>query len=94
MNYINKSISIIVLITSFISFLNNSKYKKIIILKLLELKSEIKKIKWPNIQETLYMTLFIILISTIVSIILWSLDNIIMHLISYLTSLTIPLQDF
>ncbi|WP_343187798.1 preprotein translocase subunit SecE [Buchnera aphidicola (Periphyllus koelreuteriae)] len=52
-----------------------------------DMKIEIKKITWPNKKETLYTTFIIILISFFISIILWSLDNIIFYLISFITSL-------
>jgi preprotein translocase subunit SecE len=82
--YINFFIS---LIFSIITILIINKYLYNIQNIFKEINYEIKNITWPSKQETLYTTFIIILISLLISIILWCLDNIIFYLISFITSI-------
>ncbi|WAI18231.1 MAG: preprotein translocase subunit SecE [Buchnera aphidicola (Acyrthosiphon caraganae)] len=50
-------------------------------------KKEMQKIIWPKYKETLYTTLIVISITTIMSLLLWSVDNIIFRLIAFIISL-------
>ena len=50
-------------------------------------KNEIKKIIWPSRQETIYTTLIVVTVTICMSLILWGLDNILFHVISFITHL-------
>ncbi|CAL4326110.1 preprotein translocase subunit SecE [Buchnera aphidicola] len=50
-------------------------------------KKEMQKIIWPEYKETLYTTFIVISVTVIISFILWSLDNIIFRLITFVISL-------
>ncbi|XBC39781.1 MAG: preprotein translocase subunit SecE [Buchnera aphidicola (Chaetogeoica yunlongensis)] len=48
---------------------------------------EIKSITWPNLKETFNITLTVIIVTILLSLILWGLDNISVILISFITSI-------
>ncbi|WMY95388.1 MAG: preprotein translocase subunit SecE [Arsenophonus sp.] len=50
-------------------------------------KMEIRKVIWPNRQETLQTTLVVVLVTIIMSLILWGLDGIMLRLVSFIISL-------
>lgn len=50
-------------------------------------KMELHKIKWPSKQETLRTTLIVLLFTTIISLILWGLDQILFRVITFLISI-------
>lgn len=52
-----------------------------------ESKIELQKIIWPSKKETLQTTCIVLLLSMIISIILWGLDHIIFRLISFIIAL-------
>lgn len=52
-----------------------------------EATSEFKKVIWPTYQETLYTTLMIVMMTVLISLILWGLDNILIYFISFCTNL-------
>ncbi|CAL4318104.1 Protein translocase subunit SecE [Buchnera aphidicola (Eriosoma lanigerum)] len=52
-----------------------------------ESKNELKKIIWPNYKETLYTTLIVSIITTIMSLILWTLDQFLFYLVSLITNM-------
>ncbi|XBC42336.1 MAG: preprotein translocase subunit SecE [Buchnera aphidicola (Meitanaphis elongallis)] len=54
-----------------------------------EAKEEIKIITWPNLKETFYTTVIVIVTAFIISLILWGLDNILVRFISSIISLRI-----
>ncbi|QCI23556.1 preprotein translocase subunit SecE [Buchnera aphidicola] len=54
-----------------------------------ETKQEIYKITWPNLTETFRTTIIVIITTFIISLILWGLDNILIRLVSFITSLRI-----
>ncbi|CAL4318144.1 preprotein translocase subunit SecE [Buchnera aphidicola] len=49
--------------------------------------NEMQKIIWPQYKETLYTTFIIIIVTILISLILWSLDSIIFRLITFIISL-------
>ncbi|CAL4318043.1 Protein translocase subunit SecE [Buchnera aphidicola (Pterocallis alni)] len=57
--------------------------KKIIFCKK-KIKSEIKTITYPKKKETIQITIIILIISTLISIALFTLDKIILYIISHL----------
>ncbi|CAL4317943.1 Protein translocase subunit SecE [Buchnera aphidicola (Periphyllus testudinaceus)] len=71
-------IIIILIINKYYTFLQ-SIYK--------DIQIEIKNITWPKKKDTLNTTFIIILISILISMVLWGLDNIIFYLISFITSI-------
>jgi len=52
-----------------------------------EAHTEIRKVIWPTRQETMQTTLVVAAVTTIMSLILWGLDNILVRLVSFITSL-------
>ncbi|HXK00545.1 MAG TPA: preprotein translocase subunit SecE [Buchnera sp. (in: enterobacteria)] len=54
---------------------------------IIESKNEIKKIIWPSKTETLYTTLIVSIATMIISLLIWGLDNILFHLVSFITNL-------
>ncbi|WMY96024.1 MAG: preprotein translocase subunit SecE [Arsenophonus sp.] len=50
-------------------------------------KMEIRKVIWPNRKETLQTTLVVVLVTIIMSLILWGLDGIMVRLVSFIISL-------
>ncbi|CRK85923.1 Protein translocase subunit SecE [Candidatus Providencia siddallii] len=50
---------------------------------------EMKKVFWPSKQETLQITLIVVLVTTIMSLLLWGLDAILIQCISYTTNLNL-----
>ncbi|QCI20205.1 preprotein translocase subunit SecE [Buchnera aphidicola (Brachycaudus cardui)] len=50
-------------------------------------KKEMQKIIWPTYKETLYTTLIVISVTIVISLLLWSVDNIIFRLIAFIISL-------
>lgn len=52
-----------------------------------ETRMEVYKVIWPTKKETLNTTLVISIITIIISCILWILDNIILHIVSFITNL-------
>lgn len=44
---------------------------------------ELQKVVWPTHQDTLYTTLIIIVVTVIISLILWGLDTVLVHIISF-----------
>lgn len=60
---------------------------KIVLNFLLESRNEMRKVIWPSRQETIHATLIVIVVTTIMSIIVWGLDRILIRLVSLITSL-------
>ncbi|XRX43137.1 MAG: preprotein translocase subunit SecE [Buchnera aphidicola (Tetraneura sorini)] len=75
---------LLILITLFY-FSKTTNGKKIIsIIK--ESKTEIKKIIWPTTKETLYITITISIVTTLISLILWIIDRFFFYMISFITN--------
>ncbi|CAL4041899.1 Protein translocase subunit SecE [Buchnera aphidicola (Tetraneura ulmi)] len=75
------------LLTSIILFYySKTKNGKKIITIIKESKIEIKKIIWPTTKETLYITLTISIVTTLISLILWTIDKFFFHMISFITN--------
>lgn len=51
----------------------------------LESRNELRKVVWPTRQETLQMTALVIAVVTIISIILWCIDTLLLRVIAWLT---------
>lgn len=60
---------------------------KLLLIFAREAKIEIYKVIWPSRQETFYTTLIVILVTIIMSLILWGLDSILVRLVSFITNL-------
>jgi preprotein translocase subunit SecE len=54
-----------------------------------ESKVEVRKVVWPNRQETVTTTMIVLAATVIMALILWGLDGIIVELVSYITGLGI-----
>jgi preprotein translocase subunit SecE len=52
-----------------------------------EALTEVRKVIWPTRQETLHTTLIVAVVTTVTSMILWWLDGILVHLVSFITGL-------
>jgi preprotein translocase subunit SecE len=81
--YIN--LSLIFFIIAIIIFILKKNYL-FIISQLKQIKLETQNITWAKKKETLNTTLIIILISICISLTLWGIDNLIFHIISFITS--------
>ncbi|PPI88962.1 preprotein translocase subunit SecE [Candidatus Pantoea edessiphila] len=79
------AIVILFIISSWI-LLSTKQGKKILVFTR-ESKAEIKKVVWPTYQETFRITLIVIAVTTIMSLILWGLDNIVVRMVSFITGL-------
>lgn len=67
-------------------FLYTEKGKKIVLF-INESKNEVKKIIWPSKTETLYTAFIVSIVTMIMSLLIWGLDNILFHLVSFITNL-------
>lgn len=70
-----------------IGTLSCTKKAKYIFSYIKESKKEMQKMTWPGYKETLYTALIVIFVTIFISLILWSLDSIIFHLIAFIISL-------
>ncbi|SLM61400.1 MULTISPECIES: preprotein translocase subunit SecE [Dickeya] len=52
-----------------------------------EARTEVRKVIWPNRQETLHTTLIVAAVTAVMSLILWGLDGILVRLVSFITGL-------
>lgn len=52
-----------------------------------EARTEVRKVIWPTRQETLQTTLIVAAVTTVMSLILWGLDSILVQLVSFITGL-------
>ncbi len=52
-----------------------------------EARTEMRKVIWPGRQETLQTTLIVAAVTTVVSLILWGLDSVLVRLVSFITGL-------
>ncbi|CAL4318052.1 Protein translocase subunit SecE [Buchnera aphidicola (Thelaxes suberi)] len=78
-------LTIILLLTVFFLILNKNK----IFYLIYSIKNEIKKIVWPDKNDTFYITIIVVFITIIMSLILWILDNLSYNLISYILKMRI-----
>ena len=72
--------------SAFFVFLYTKTGKKLLFL-ITESKHEIKKIIWPSKKETLYTTFIVSIVTVIISLLIWGIDNILFHLVSFITNL-------
>ncbi|CAL4318230.1 preprotein translocase subunit SecE [Buchnera aphidicola] len=72
--------------SAFFVFLYTETGKKMLFL-ITESKNEIKKIIWPNKKETLYTTFIVSIVTVVMSLVIWGIDNILFHLVSFITNL-------
>ncbi|CUX95757.1 Protein translocase subunit SecE [Candidatus Gullanella endobia] len=49
-----------------------------------EARNEIRKVVWPTRKETLYTTLIVAAVTILMSLILWGLDSILVHVVSFI----------
>lgn len=52
-----------------------------------EAKIEARKVFWPTYQETFYTTMVVAVVITVMSLVLWGLDNLLVRLVSFITCL-------
>lgn len=52
-----------------------------------EARTEVRKVIWPTRQETLHTTLIIAAVTAVMSMTLWGLDGVLVHLVSFITGL-------
>jgi len=52
-----------------------------------EARTEVRKVIWPTRQETLHTTLIVAAVTSVMSLILWGLDGILVRLVSFITGL-------
>lgn len=52
-----------------------------------EARTELRKVIWPTRQETFHTTLIVTAVTIVISLILWVLDVILVHLVSFIIHL-------
>lgn len=52
-----------------------------------EARTEVRKVIWPTRQETLHTTLIVTAVTAVMSLVLWGLDGILVHVVSLITGL-------
>lgn len=72
--------------SAFFVFLYTKTGKKMLFL-ITESKKEIKKIIWPSKKETLYTTFIVSIVTVIMSVLIWGIDNMLFHLVTFITNL-------
>ncbi|XBC39277.1 MAG: preprotein translocase subunit SecE [Buchnera aphidicola (Nurudea shiraii)] len=77
------------LISLIITIIFLTKQGKKILFLINETKKETKKIHWPHLKETFHTTIIVIIVTIVISLILWGLDNILIRVVSFFTSLRI-----
>ncbi|CUX97371.1 preprotein translocase subunit SecE [Candidatus Hoaglandella endobia] len=60
---------------------------KFIVMFTREARTELRKVIWPTRQKTLNITLIVAAVTAIMSLILWGLDSILVHLVSFIIGL-------
>lgn len=50
-------------------------------------RTEVRKVIWPNHQETLHTTLVVAIVTSVMSMVLWGLDSILVRLVSFISGL-------
>lgn len=54
-----------------------------------ESRTEVRKVVWPNRQETTTTTMIVLVATVVMALILWGLDGIIVEIVSFITGLGI-----
>lgn len=88
MNLPLRALAVVVLIAiaGGIAFLTTAKGKGAVAFAR-EARTEVRKVVWPTRQETLQTTVIVAIVTAIMSLILWGLDTILVHLVSFITGL-------
>lgn len=73
----------IVIVLFVILVLMSTKFYKLIVLFGKESYVELQKVLWPTSQESMNTTLIVIIVTIVLSLILWGLDTILVSLISF-----------
>ncbi|ADV33943.1 preprotein translocase, SecE subunit [Candidatus Blochmanniella vafra str. BVAF] len=60
-----------------------TKIGKLLIIFLKESSIELRKVVWPTYQDSLNTTLIVVVVTVIVSLVLWGLDTVLLHVISF-----------
>ncbi|WP_343188249.1 preprotein translocase subunit SecE [Buchnera aphidicola (Ceratoglyphina bambusae)] len=81
-NIVKQIISLISLSLTLLLLIKYTKYGTNFLKFIKEISIELKKIEWPKKIEIFYISITIILVSTIISIILWIIDNLLFYAIS------------
>ncbi|AKC32310.1 preprotein translocase subunit SecE [Candidatus Pantoea carbekii] len=93
-NYIYRDIvlplrllAVLILITVALSIALLTKKGKAAVAFIREARTEMRKVIWPTLQETLNTTLIVAIVTAAVSLVLWGLDGMLVRLISVITNL-------
>ncbi|URJ23283.1 preprotein translocase subunit SecE [Blochmannia endosymbiont of Camponotus sp. C-003] len=78
-----RSIVILVIIIAAIYIASTTKIGKLIIIFGNESRTEFRKVVWPTYQDGFNTTLIVIGVTIIMSLLLWGLDTILIHVISF-----------
>lgn len=70
-----------------ISIFSLTKVRKKILLLIYDTKYELKNILWPNKKDSLKTTIIVIMITILLSLIFWILDNFLMYAVSWIIQL-------
>ncbi|UDG81201.1 Protein translocase subunit SecE [Candidatus Hartigia pinicola] len=82
-----RTFSVVTLLTiaSFIAACTKKGKKTLVFLH--EARIEIRKVIWPTRQEALQTTFIVAVVTTVMSLILWGLDGILVRLVSFIINL-------
>lgn len=84
--YLHILFLLLIVFVLFLIFVYTDKGKKIICF-FRESKLEMYKVVWPSYQKIFYTTLVVLVVTFILSLILWGLDTVCIYLVSFFTEL-------
>ncbi|WP_159715098.1 preprotein translocase subunit SecE [Blochmannia endosymbiont of Camponotus nipponensis] len=82
-NVLVRSIVVFIIIAVAMYIVLITKIGKIIVIFGNESRTELKKVVWPTYRDGLNTTLIVIGATTIMSLLLWGLDTILVHVVSF-----------
>lgn len=78
-----KSLVICAFLLCIVSILISTKLGRLMVVFGKESCLELQKIVWPTYQDSLNTTLVVVIVTIIISLILWGLDTVLVHIISF-----------
>ncbi|URJ30503.1 preprotein translocase subunit SecE [Candidatus Blochmannia vicinus (nom. nud.)] len=82
-NVFVRGIVIFIIITTVAYIVSTTKIGKLIVIFGNDSRIELRKVVWPTYRDGLNTTLIVIGVTIVISLLLWGLDTILVHLISF-----------
>ncbi|URJ28221.1 preprotein translocase subunit SecE [Candidatus Blochmannia vicinus (nom. nud.)] len=82
-NVFARGIVIFIIITTVAYIASTTKIGKLIVIFGNDSRIELRKVVWPTYRDGLNTTLIVIGVTIVISLLLWGLDTILVHLISF-----------